>query len=245
MTWCRDPVRATHVPGARGASGSRRAPGTLLLRVGVAVGLLRLFFRLRLGGLRRLLGGVGRLVGRVLLAEVDGLVVGRVGGGLVGVGEEEASSGTMSASSFRSCSMPWTMRLYSSSVRTAPIAFFAKRSSMPGPASRRTVSSLTSLTVAYTPPIVRTPVPGCMSLRIDAAACCLRLAERVIRNMAPMSTMNGRRVTIFTGRNFLRTTAAVSGLVDGGGRRRPQRRHRRSLSESTLMEQRSAWHRGS
>jgi hypothetical protein len=26
--------------------------------------------------------------------------------------------------------------------------------------------------------------------------------------MAPMSTMNGRRVTIFTGRNFLRTTAA-------------------------------------
>ncbi len=31
-----------------------------------------------------------------------------------------------------------------------------------------------------------------------------------------MSTMNGRRVTIFTGRNFLRTTASVSGLVDGG-----------------------------
>ena len=81
--------------------------------------------------------------------------------------------------------------------------FFAKRSSTPGPASRRTVSSLTSLTVAYMPPIVRTPVPGCMSFRMCAAACCFLLAERVIRNMAPMSTMNGRRVTRLTGRNFL------------------------------------------
>jgi hypothetical protein len=34
--------------------------------------------------------------------------------------------------------------------------------------------------------------------------------------MAPMSTMNGRRVTRLTGRNFLHSTAMVSGLMDGG-----------------------------
>jgi hypothetical protein len=34
--------------------------------------------------------------------------------------------------------------------------------------------------------------------------------------MAPMSTMNGRRVTRLTGRNFLHTTAMVSGLMVGG-----------------------------
>jgi hypothetical protein len=35
--------------------------------------------------------------------------------------------------------------------------------------------------------------------------------------MAPMSTMNGRRVTILgTGRYFLHTTATVSGLMVGG-----------------------------
>ncbi len=65
---------------------------------------------------------------------------------------EEASSGTRSASDFRSCSMPWTMRLYSSSERTAPMAFLAKRRSTPGPASRRTVSSLTSLDRRVHPP---------------------------------------------------------------------------------------------
>ncbi|GAA1883669.1 hypothetical protein GCM10009837_01460 [Streptomyces durmitorensis] len=54
-------------------------------------------------------------------------------------------------------------------------------------------------------------------MRICAAACCFFLAERVIRNMAPMSTMKGRRVTIFTGRSFLRMTAQISGLMDGGG----------------------------
>ena len=79
------------------------------------------------------------------------------------------------------------------------------------------MSSCTSLTVAYMPPIVRTPVPGCISLRICAAACCFFLADRVIRNMAPMSTMKGRRVTRFTGRNFLRTTALEGGLIYGGG----------------------------
>jgi hypothetical protein len=42
------------------------------------------------------------------------------------------------------------------------------------------------------------------------------LADRVIRNMAPMSTMNGRRVTGLTGRNFLQSTAMVSGLMAGG-----------------------------
>ena len=103
------------------------------------------------------------------------------------------------------------------------MAFFAKSSVHAGRASRRTVSSWTSLTVAYMPPIVRTPVPGCISLRICAAWRCFFLADRVIRNMAPMSTMNGRRVTRFTGRNFLRTTALVSGLVYGGGVRRPTR----------------------
>lgn len=90
--------------------------------------------------------------------------------------------------------MPWMMRLYSSSERTAPIAFLAKISSTPGPASRRTVSSVTSLTVAYIPPIVRTPEPGCISFRMLAACCCFFLAERVIRNMTAMSTMKGRRV---------------------------------------------------
>jgi hypothetical protein len=34
--------------------------------------------------------------------------------------------------------------------------------------------------------------------------------------MAPMSTMNGRSMVIFTGRNFLRTTATESGLMDRG-----------------------------
>jgi hypothetical protein len=42
------------------------------------------------------------------------------------------------------------------------------------------------------------------------------LADRVIRIMAPMSTMNGRRVTRLTGRNFLHTTAMASGLMVGG-----------------------------
>jgi hypothetical protein len=36
--------------------------------------------------------------------------------------------------------------------------------------------------------------------------------------MAPMSTMNGRRVTSFTGGNFLHTTAMGSGLMVGGVR---------------------------
>jgi hypothetical protein len=31
-----------------------------------------------------------------------------------------------------------------------------------------------------------------------------------------MSTMNGRRVTRLTGRNFLHSTAVLSGLMDGG-----------------------------
>jgi hypothetical protein len=52
---------------------------------------------------------------------------------------------------------------------------------------------------------------------MDAAAACFFLADLVIRNMAPMSTMKGRRVTIFTGREFLRTTALSSGLYTGVG----------------------------
>ncbi|GAA3775937.1 hypothetical protein GCM10023083_10980 [Streptomyces phyllanthi] len=51
---------------------------------------------------------------------------------------------------------------------------------------------------------------------MSAACCCFFLAERVIRNMAPMSTMNGRRVRRLTGGNFLHTTAMVSGLMVGG-----------------------------
>jgi hypothetical protein len=35
--------------------------------------------------------------------------------------------------------------------------------------------------------------------------------------MAPMSTMKGRRVKVFTGRRFLRTTALSSGLIYGVG----------------------------
>ncbi len=77
------------------------------------------------------------------------------------------------------------------------------------------MSSLTSLTVAYMPPIVRTPEPGCIWFRISMACCCFFLADRVIRNMAPMSTMNGRRVRRLTGRNFLHTTALVNGLMVG------------------------------
>jgi hypothetical protein len=34
--------------------------------------------------------------------------------------------------------------------------------------------------------------------------------------MAAMSTMNGRRVKVFTGRDFLRATATESGLMFGG-----------------------------
>src|SRR5919106_5351356 len=67
-----------------GAHGGRPArPGVRLLRAGVAVGLLRLFVRLGLGG-----RGLGGLLGRVLLTKVDGLVVGGGGsvvGGLVGL----------------------------------------------------------------------------------------------------------------------------------------------------------------
>jgi hypothetical protein len=51
---------------------------------------------------------------------------------------------------------------------------------------------------------------------MEAACCCFFLADRVIRNMAPMSTMNGRRVTRLTGRNFLLRPRMVSGLLDGG-----------------------------
>ncbi|GGR85374.1 hypothetical protein GCM10010220_42060 [Streptomyces parvulus] len=51
---------------------------------------------------------------------------------------------------------------------------------------------------------------------MSAACCCFFFADRVIRNMAPMSTMNGRRVTRLTGRYFLHTTAMVSGLMVGG-----------------------------
>jgi hypothetical protein len=36
-----------------------------------------------------------------------------------------------------------------------------------------------------------------------------------MRNMAAMSTMNGRRVSVFTGRGFLRATATESGLLMG------------------------------
>ncbi len=72
--------------------------------------------------------------------------------------------------------------------------------------------------------MVRTPEPGCIWFRISMACCCFFFADRVIRNMAPMSTMNGRRVTRLTGRYFLHTTAMVSGLMVGGVVRRRQRR---------------------
>jgi hypothetical protein len=51
---------------------------------------------------------------------------------------------------------------------------------------------------------------------MEAACCCFFFADRVIRNMAPMSTMNGRRVTGLTGRDFLLRPHEVSGLLDGG-----------------------------
>ena len=236
-------------PGARGApSGARRVARS---RGYFASDSPSVFFGSAFVGLRPRpdrLGLVGGLVGLGLLAEVDGLVVGSggVGGGLVGLGER---GGVVRDDSGRRPSGRARCRGRCGCTprrsRTAPMEFFAKSAWTPGPASRRTVSSWTSLTVAYMPPMVRTPVPGCISSRICAAACCFFLAERVIRNMAPMSTMNGRRVTRLTGRNFLHTTAMVSGLMVWGCVRRRQRRHRRSLSESARMEQRSAWHRGS
>ncbi len=67
------------------------------------------------------------------------------------------------------------------------------------------------------PPIVRTPVPGCISSRICAACCCFFLAERVIRNMAPMRTMKGRRVTMLTGRVSFARSRRTRGLIFGVG----------------------------
>ena len=233
---------------ARGARAvAPRAPGTWLLRVGLAVGLLRLFVRpsprRRLG-----LGGSRRVVGRVLLAEVDGLVVGSGGsvvGGLVGLGEGGGVVRDDASSDFRSCSMPWTMRLYSSSLRTAPMEFFAKSSSTPGPASRRTVSSLTSLTVAYMPPIVRTPVPGCIWFAHVGGLLLLLLGRPGHQEHGP-DEHDEREEGHETHGSELPSHDRDGERPDGWGYvRRRQGRHRRSLSESAVKEQRSAWHRGS
>ena len=72
------------------------------------------------------------------------------------------------------------------------MAFFAKCAWTPSASSSRTVSSLTSLTTAYMPPIVRMPEPGAIWSRICVAWRCLFFAERVISSMTPMISTKGR-----------------------------------------------------
>ena len=253
MTWCRDSVRGPHIPSARGARADRAAAsGVCLLRVGLAVGLLRLcFVGLGLGGLVDL--RVGGLVGgsstasflpRSMGLSSEASEEASAAGSSVSV-REEASSGTTVPSDFRSCSTPWTMRLYSSSVRTAPIEFFAKSRSTPGAASRRTVSSLTSFTVAYMPPIVRTPEPGCMLVAHLRGRCCLLLGRPGHQEHGPDEHDEREEGHETHGSELPSFDRDGERPVGWGYVHRRQGRHRRSLSESALKEQRSAWHRGS
>ena len=123
------PRRSRHVRGPRRAGGRRRGPAVAATSRRRRRRLLLVLGRSASSASpwpRRLVG-VG-LVGRPS-CRGRSCVVGARRRRRASSVSEEASSGTTGLSALRSSSStPWTMRLYSSSSRTAPMAFFAKTS---------------------------------------------------------------------------------------------------------------------
>ena len=114
-----------------------------------------------------------------------------------------------------------------------------------GPTSRRTVSSLTSLTVAYMPPMVRTPVPGCMSLRICAACLLLLLGGPGHQEHGP-DEHDEREEGHEYSRDGIPSHDRAGERPDVRGCGAPTERAASAESKRVrTMEQRPAWHRGS
>src|SRR5690242_19007092 len=96
----------------------------------------------------------------------------------------------------------------------------------PGATSSSTESSLTPITRAYIPPMVRIPEPGSILLRISAACACFFLAERVIRNIAPIMTTMTTRNEEFTADRVLCEAAREAASFFGGGPAERERQRR-------------------